>query len=63
MDLYNKKTNSKISSFSKNTNNSLQDFVEYSADVDKLRNQKIQESLPELWKQIKDYVDYKGKIQ
>ena len=52
-----------ISSFSKNTNNSLQDFVEYSADVDKLRNQKIQESLPELWEQIKDYVDYKGKIQ
>lgn len=52
-----------ISSFSKNTNNSLQDFVEYSADVDKLRDQKIQESLPELWEQIKDYVDYKGKIQ
>lgn len=51
-----------ISSFSKDTNNSLQDFVEYSADVDKLRDQKLQDSLPELWNQIQGYVEYKGKI-
>ena len=51
-----------ISSFNKNTNTSLQDFVEYSADLDKLRNQKLQDSLPELWEQIKTSVEYKGKL-
>ena len=51
-----------ISSLNKPTNNSLQDFVEFSADLDKLRKQKLQDALPELWKQIESYVDYKGKM-
>ena len=40
----------------------LQTFVSYSADVDKLREQSLQEALPELWEQIKDQVEYKGKL-
>ena len=40
----------------------LQEFVEYSADLDKLREQKLNNSLPDLWTQIKDQVEYKGRV-
>ena len=40
----------------------LQTFVSYSADLDKLRSQKLQDACPELWEQIKDQVEYKGKL-
>jgi hypothetical protein len=41
---------------------SLQEFVNYSADLDKLREQNLKEACPELWDQIKDLTDYKGKL-
>ena len=41
---------------------SLQTFVSYSVDLDKLRQQSLKEALPELWEQIKDQVEYKGKL-
>lgn len=40
----------------------LQEFVNYSADLDKLRSQSLQEACPELWEQIKDKVEYKGRL-
>ena len=40
----------------------LNEFINYSADLDKLRNQDIRKSIPELWEQIADKVEYKGKI-
>ena len=40
----------------------LQEFVEYSADLDKLREQKLNISLPDLWTQIKDQVEYRGRV-
>ena len=40
----------------------LETFINFSYDLDKLRNQNLQKSLPELWDQIKDKVEYKGKL-
>tara|TARA_B100000959_G_scaffold267901_1_gene311946 strand:- start:3345 stop:5186 length:1842 start_codon:yes stop_codon:yes gene_type:complete len=40
----------------------LNEFINYSADLDKLRNQDIRKSIPELWEQIADKVEYKGKL-
>jgi len=40
----------------------LQKFAEYTADLDMLRNQSIQEEIPEVWNVVKDMVIYKGRI-
>jgi len=40
----------------------LNEFINYSADLDKLRNQDLRESIPELWQQLKNKVEYKGKL-
>ena len=40
----------------------LETFINFSYDLDKLRNQNLQRMLPELWDQIKDKVEYKGKL-
>ena len=40
----------------------LETFINFSYDLDKLRNQNLQKSLPELWDQIKDKVEYKGNL-
>ena len=38
----------------------LNEFINYSADLDKLRNQDLRESIPELWQQLKNKVEYKA---
>jgi len=40
----------------------LQHFIEYTADLDKLRGQDLRKDIPELWDKIKDLVEYKGRI-
>lgn len=40
----------------------LEVFINYTADLDKLRNEKLQESIPEVWYAIKHLVEYKGRI-
>ena len=37
-------------------------FVEYTADLDKIRSQDIRVNLPHLWKRIEGIVEYKGRI-
>ena len=51
-----------IKALEKDSNNKLQEFVSYSADLDKLREQSLQNDLPNLWNQIKDHVEYKGRL-
>jgi MoaA/NifB/PqqE/SkfB family radical SAM enzyme len=40
----------------------LQKFAEYTADLDMLRSQSIQQEIPEVWNVVKDMVVYKGRI-
>jgi len=40
----------------------LKIFVEYTADLDKIRGQDIRVNLPNLWKRIEGIVEYKGRI-
>ena len=37
-------------------------FINYTADLDKLRSEDLREAIPELWNEIKDLVEYKGRI-
>jgi len=37
-------------------------FIEYTADLDKLRGQDIRKDLPHLWKRFEGIVEYKGRI-
>ena len=40
----------------------LETFINFTCDLDKLRNQTLQTALPELWDQIKDKVKYEGRL-
>ena len=40
----------------------LETFINFSCDLDKLRNQSLPKMLPELWNQMKDKVEYKGRL-
>ena len=40
----------------------LQTFIEYTADLDKLRSQDLRTDIPFLWDKIKDHVEYKGRM-
>ena len=40
----------------------LETFINFSCDLDKLRNQSLPKMLPELWNQMKDKVEYKGRV-
>lgn len=42
-----------INNFKQKPKDNLQTFINFSADLDKLRNQNLQQDLPELWSQIK----------
>jgi hypothetical protein len=40
----------------------LKTFIEYTADLDKLRGQDLRTDIPFLWDKIKDHVEYKGRM-
>lgn len=40
----------------------LQHFIEYTADLDKLRGQDLRNDIPELWDKIEHLVEYRGRI-
>jgi hypothetical protein len=40
----------------------LKTFIEYTADLDKLREQDLRTDIPFLWDMIKDHVEYKGRM-
>lgn len=40
----------------------LKNFVEYTADLDKIRGQDIRVSLPDLWKRFENMIEYKGRM-
>ena len=42
--------------------NLLKTFIEYTADLDKLRGKDIRKNLPYLWNKIEHLVEYKGRI-
>lgn len=44
-------------------NEMLNLFSSYTADLDKLRNQSIIDSIPVLYNELKEYVDFQGKLQ
>jgi len=55
--------NKVISSINVTSDSSLlQSFIEYTADLDKIRGQDMRISLPELWKRIEGLAEYKGRI-
>jgi len=58
-DLYNKVLGSLNE---KHDSEQLKIFVEYTADLDKIRGQDVRENLPHLWKRIEGMVEYKGRM-
>jgi hypothetical protein len=40
----------------------LKQFIEYTADLDKLRGQDLRVNLPNLWKRFEGMIEYKGKM-
>jgi hypothetical protein len=40
----------------------LKTFIEYTADLDKLRGQDLRTDIPFLWDKIKGHVEYKGRM-
>jgi organic radical activating enzyme len=40
----------------------LKTFIEYTVDLDRLRNEDLRTAIPEVWKQIKDKAEYKGRL-
>lgn len=40
----------------------LKTFIEYTADLDKLRDEDLRTAIPEVWNVIKDTVEYKGRL-
>lgn len=44
------------------TDEQIKNFIEYTVDVDKLRNQDIRKDLPDLWKRFEKDYEYKGRI-
>jgi sulfatase maturation enzyme AslB (radical SAM superfamily) len=56
--------NKVIGALNKSVDKSLLNiFIEYTADLDKLRNQDLRKEIPELWNVLKDMVEYKGRIK
>ena len=44
------------------TDEQIKNFIEYTVDVDRLRNQDLRKDLPDLWKRFDGIIEYKGRI-
>jgi glutamate-1-semialdehyde 2,1-aminomutase len=40
----------------------LKTFIEYTVDLDRLRNEDLRIAIPEVWEQIKEMAEYKGRL-
>ena len=51
-----------ITAVNKEKNSDLQTFINYTADLDKIRKQDIRQDIPDLWSAIGSEVTYKGLL-
>jgi len=63
-ETFNKKLNAISGSLNSRANNKMLSlFADFTADLDKLRNQSLKDSLPLLYDQLEGYVEYKGRVK